>query len=73
MIEVSRNLSSPNFQTIAPPASIMRTAGTGFSPPPPTVQREPGSTLGTVFMAATPEPGASNPRTAGTRTVNPRG
>jgi hypothetical protein len=80
-IPVSRNVQSRNIQTTVPPAMIERPMGEanpmhapGINLPEASVQREPGTNFLLLLMAPTPEPGMSNPRTAGTRiVVTPQG
>jgi hypothetical protein len=77
---LSRDVQLRNFQTIAPPAMIGRPMGAanpmhapGINLPDPSGERSPGTNYIQILTAPTPQPGMSDPRTAGTRTVPPTG
>ena len=65
-VGITRGLQHNENSTMAKRV-LQRTPSPWFAPPVPSWQREPGTNLVTIFTAPTPDPGLSNPRTAGER------
>lgn len=73
---LTRDVQLRNFQTVAPVADVGRPFGSanpmhepGIHLPAPSGQREPYTNYIEILVTPTPNAGASNPRTAGTRIV----